>query len=540
MNRRSLGSILVLLIAGTFLFLYDPANSTFYTDDEWLYIGTASEMFDRGELWITYWLGEPAYYKPPLSYWMMMPFFLLGEDRILQGRIAIGVTTILTLLSTYWIGRTLYGEKQGLAAALISAASLGFLTYGRVGMLDMPFTLMLTLALACLVKAWREKADVWAGLFWAVAGASVLVKGPVSAVILFAVCFLTAFFFGGWRSLFFSRGAITGMAAAVAFTLSWPAALYFKGQFDNWFQFFVIGENLGKFGDPSVYPAGRFLAYVLQWQAPWTLLLLVALCYLPLHRRIATLPIGLPLVWGLTVMLVYLIPRVRLPWYLLPVIPPASLLIAAMLKDYGEKLPFKLAFRATGLLLLVPAVVLGVLVWNAPFTLAQRLFFLTASLSLVVSAGCAWRIRTLPMLLAFALCVVTLAQGVSSLTDGRLPQNVAAELRNSSTPVAAARIETGRLSQQLWFFSYQLHRKVTESRTAPEIARFLTEKGGRVFISETDLGALKKDLPDRAAAIQVYYSWNYWKENISTEDIRAALLQGELGRLMEKVHVVGM
>ena len=540
MNHRSLGSILVLLLAGVGLFLYDPANTTFYTDDEWLYIGTASEMFDKGELWITYWLGEPAYYKPPLSYWLMMPFFLFEGDRILQGRLAIGVTTILTLLLTYWIGRTLYDEKQGLTAGLISATSLGFLTYGRVGMLDMPFTLLLTLAIACLVKAWKEKSELWAGLFWSVAGASVLVKGPVSAVILFVICFVTALFYGGWRKLFFSRGAIAGMAAAALFTLSWPAALYFKGQWDNWFGFFIIGENLGKFGDASVYPAGKFLSYALQWQAPWTLLLLVALAYLPLHRRLATLPIGLPLVWGLSILLIYLIPRVRLPWYLLPVVPPASLLIASMLKEYGEKLPFRLAFRATGLLLLVPALVLGILVWNAPFTALQRAFFLVAALSLIASAIWAWRIRTAPMLLAFALCVVTLAQGVSHLTDGRLPPAVAAALRASSAPVAAARIETGRLSQQLWFFSYHLRRNVPESRTAPVIARFLTEQGGRVFISETDLIALKKDLPDRVAALQVLYSWSYWKENITPEDIRAALWQGELGRLMEKVHVVGL
>jgi len=495
-------------------------------------------MFDRGEFWITYWLGEPAYYKPPLSYWIMMPFFLFGDDRILQGHIAIGLTSILTLLLIYWIGRTLYGEKQGLTAGLISATSLGFLTYGRVGMLDMPFTFMLTLSIACLLQFFGKKSGVWAGLFWAVAGASVLIKGPVSAVILFAFCFVAAILYGGWRNLFFSRGALLGMLTAVGFTLAWPVALYFKGQFDNWFQFFIIGENLGKFGDPSVYPAGKFLSYVLQWQVPWTLLLLVTLCYLPLYGRFSTLSIGLPLIWGLSVMLIYLIPRVRLPWYLLPVVPSASLLTAAMLNEYGKKLPFKLSFRVTGILLLLPAAVLGLLLFNTPFSLLQRMFFLAAMLSLVTCAACAWRSKTNSMLVAFALCVVTLAQGISTLTDGRLPQNVAVQLRNSSVPVVAARIETGRLSQQLWFFSYQLQRKVSESRSSSEVARFLMEKKGRVFITDTDLAVLKKDLPDPGTPLQILYSWNYWKENISTEDIQSALLHGQLERLMERVNVV--
>ena len=283
--KHSPGAMVLLLCVSAALFLVDPANSTFYADDEWLYIGTAYEMFSRGELWITYWLGEPAYYKPPLAYWMMMPFFLFGSDPIVQGRLAIGLMSLLTVVLTWWIGRTLYGEQQGLLAGLFSATSLGFLTYGRVGMLDMPFTFWLTLSVACLIQAWQKKSARWAGIFWAVAGASVLVKGPVSAAILCLLALSVALLYRSWRVFFFCRGAWMGMLAAVLFSLAWPIALYFKGQFDNWYQFFIITENLGKFGDPSVYPAGPFLTYALQWQLPWTLLLLVALAALPLQGR---------------------------------------------------------------------------------------------------------------------------------------------------------------------------------------------------------------------------------------------------------------
>ena len=538
--NRSAGSLLLLVCTGAVLFLVDPANSTFYTDDEWLYIGTAYEMFARGELWITYWLGEPAYYKPPLAYWMMMPFFLFGSDPIVQGRLAIGLMSLLTVVLTWWIGKKLYGEAQGLLAGLFSASSLGFLTYGRVGMLDMPFTLWLTLSVACLVQAWQNKSARWAGVFWAVAGASVLVKGPVSAVILFLLGCCVAVFFRGWRFLFFSPAAWLGMLVALLCTVAWPVALYFKGQFDNWYQFFIVTENLGKFGDPSVYPAGAFLASALQWQLPWTLLLLVALAALPLQGRLARFPYALPLLWAVAIMLVYLIPRVRLPWYLLPVVPPASLLTAAMFCHYGGHWLFRLPLRLTGLLLLLPAAVLALLAWNAPFTPAQLVYFGLAAMALFVANGFAWRGKLVPLVVAFSLAVVLLAQGIDRLTDGRLPTQVARELRDSAVPVAAARIETGRLSQQLWFFSYHLGRQVAESRTAPVINRFLTEQRGLVFISATDLQALKKDLPDRGAALQVRYSWNYWKENITPADIRAALLQGELSRLMEPVHLVGL
>ena len=532
--NRDAGSILLLVFVGTLLFLIDPANSTFYTDDEWLYIGTAYEMFTKGELWITYWLGEPAYYKPPLSYWMMMPFFPFGQDPILQGRLAIGLMSLVTALLTCWIGKLLYGERQGLLAGLISATSLGFLTYGRVGMLDMPFTLWITLAVAFLVKAWQKKSGHWAGLFWAVAGFSVLVKGPVSAAILFLLCFCVALFHKGWRFLFFSPTAWLGMFVAMLCTIAWPVALYFKGQFDNWYQFFIITENLGKFGDPSVYPAGQFLTYALQWQLPWTLLLLTALLALPFRRRVLSFPYSLPLLWATAIILVYLIPRVRLPWYLLPVVPAASLLTAALWSEYREKIGFKISLRLTGFLLLIPAAVLAVLVWTAPFSLLQRSFFLLASLSLFAGFGFAWRYKLHLVTVAFAISIATLAQGIDSLTDGRLPQNVARELRSSTAPIAAARIETGRLSQQLWFFSYHFQQDVKEARSTPVITKFLSEKKGIIIISDTDLQVLKKHLH----GLQVLHSWSYWKENISPADIQAALLQGKIERLTEKIHVV--
>ena len=536
--NRSLGSVLLLVCVGAVLFLIDPANSTFYADDEWLYIGTAYEMFTRGELWITYWLGEPAYYKPPLAYWMMMPFFPFGLDPILQGRLAIGLMSVVTALLTWWIGKLLYGERQGLLAGLLSATSFGFLTYGRVGMLDMPFTLWLTLAVAFLVKAWQKKSGHWAGLFWAVAGFSVLVKGPVSAAILFLLCFCVALFHKGWRFLFFSASAWLGMFTSILFMLSWPIGLYFKGQYENWYQFFIIGENIGKFGDPSVYPAGQFLAYALQWQLPWTLLLLAALAALPFHRRVLTFPLTLPLLWAAAIMLIYLIPRVRLPWYLLPVVPAASLLTAAMWSEYTEKLGFKISLRLTGFLLLIPAAVLAILAWTTPFSLLQRSYFILASLSLFAGFGFAWRYKLHLVTVAFAIFIVMLAQGVDSLTDGRLPRHIARELRNNAASAAVARIETGRLSQQLWFFSYHLGRKVEESRGTAAINLFLSEQRGLIFISDTDLKTLKKDRPDRGAALQVLHSWNYWKEAIPPEDIRATLLQGELHRLKESVHVI--
>lgn len=213
-------------------------------------------------------------------------------------------------------------------------------------------------------------------MFWAVAGASVLVKGPVSAAILCLLALAVALLYRSWRVFFWPR-RLAGYAGSGfrELSLAWPIALYFKGQFDNWYHFFIITENLGKFGDPSVYPAGVFLAYALQWQFPLDAIAAGGAGGAAAAGPYRQIPYTLPLFWAVAIMLVYLIPRVRLPWYLLPVVPPASLLTAAMLHEYGRKWAFKLPLRLTGLLFLLPAIVLSVLAWNAPFTAAQLAFF---------------------------------------------------------------------------------------------------------------------------------------------------------------------
>ena len=42
-------------------------TTLFFQEDEWLYMKIASEMYARSEWWITYWLGVPTYYKPPMA-----------------------------------------------------------------------------------------------------------------------------------------------------------------------------------------------------------------------------------------------------------------------------------------------------------------------------------------------------------------------------------------------------------------------------------------------------------------------------------------
>ena len=92
----------VLLVALPLYFLGLGNIDLFFQDDEWLYVKIAAEMFDRGELWIPYWLGEPAYYKPPLAYWLAIPMGL-GINGIVWAVIVASFISGALLLGRFWM-----------------------------------------------------------------------------------------------------------------------------------------------------------------------------------------------------------------------------------------------------------------------------------------------------------------------------------------------------------------------------------------------------------------------------------------------------
>ena len=129
LQRRWVWLALCICVA-SFVVGLDNTN-LFFQDDEWLYMKIASEMYDRGELWVPYWIGERDYHKPPLSYWLMMLLFPLGDDRVSLARLSVSLTSLLTAGLIYWIGKKLYGKDAGLIASLLALSSFGFIAFCR-------------------------------------------------------------------------------------------------------------------------------------------------------------------------------------------------------------------------------------------------------------------------------------------------------------------------------------------------------------------------------------------------------------------------
>lgn len=501
----------------------------YYHDDEWLYMKIAEEMFDKAEYWIPLWLGEPAYYKPPMTYWMMMLFFPFGEDRLLLARLSIALGSIATVALLFLLARSLYRSSEaGFLAGMFALTSLGFIAFGKIGMMEMPMALFMTAALYCFSQAWQKRSGLWAGLFLAIAGASALVKGPITVLVLGATALLLLLLNGRWRP-FFSRASLAGGLIGLFFVILWPLALYFKGEFPRWFSFFIIGENFGKFADALQYPIGPFLLYIPQWCLPWTFLLLAACCWLIIHPRSLNFSLSLPMVWALVTIAIHLLPDVKLAWYMFLVVPPATLLIAGIATQAKNSLTWRIGQLATVFLMLLLATVLSVPAFYlamqsaGPWLIAAVLFFLVT----------AWFIWKNLMSLAAISCLLALVSSVGAgaqISPAHFPSEIAIHAAKQTPEVAVMR-------KQVYLYTYAFNKKVRQI-ISPDQAIEVLERKGLVIIGQQDWDKLQAALSVNAKQLALSPVYEQWKEELPAELIWQALKKGNLAILQETVYLL--
>lgn len=512
-------------------------TALFFQDDEWLYMKIASEMYDRGELWVPYWIGERDYHKPPLSYWLMMLLFPLGDDRVALARLSVSLTTLVTAWLIYWSGKKLYGKDAGLTASLLALSTFGFIAFGRVGVMDMLLTCCMTATMAAFIKTRQDNSPFGACLFIFLLGFSTLVKGPIAPVIMGVCCGTLALLFRVWKP-FLTRWTLLGMFAGAAAIALWPVALYLKGEFPAWYDFFIKAENLSKFSDSIAYPALPFISHLLRWLLPWTFLFLASIGLL-LRREHFTFAFAAPVVWILSIIGVHLLPETRLPWYMFPAVPPAVLLLGAILTRHSQHLLVRCGYTITALLFGLVALLM--LLPLKFFSLASLSSWLIAgvSLSFGVASYVLLRRNIIFAVASVSLAILLLMPVSAQLVDPRFPLPARQILAASDRPVFVARLQTGRLSQQHAVFSFYLNRQIAQAHSSKAIVANLND-GHQLIISETDWQQLKKEAMNSLPVnLQIKYSWNQWQENLPAETIRQAWDQGRIDLLQEPYHIIG-
>ena len=285
----------------------------------------------RGDWWLATWNGEPWFHKPPLviaatSLWYGI--FGVGE---LAPRLTSALCGVAGVVALYLFLRRTDGPHVALTAALILVSTPHYLRFAKMGMLDVPLTFFVSLALFAWWLGSREQPR-WLVLSGVAFGLAFMTKGVAAGIAPLAVAIDIAIW-RRWR-LLREPSLWLGAALAAAIVVPWHAiqlAQHGRAFLDEYLFYHVVARSFepieGHAGGPLFY-----LAALVDNQRPWFLLGFAAMPW-ALGKAISARDerLGFFLSWIAAVAIVTLAVQTKLDWYVMPAYPALSACIAIAL-----------------------------------------------------------------------------------------------------------------------------------------------------------------------------------------------------------------
>lgn len=341
----SLVQLLVLAYAAC-VFLPFLGSARTLTPHEVMAVHPAQRMLAEGH-WIVprygggFWLD-----KPPLTSWLTAgSLALFGSFSEFAARLPVALCAIALCGLMCGIASRFFGAQAGLLAGLVQATSVYMFMQGRLAEPDMVLALMLAAAHCVLLWNWG-RGDLrlsWraGALFHFFAGLAVLAKGPAAVAFLAATIFAFAIFSRSTRPI---RSVLLnpGILVFLLIAAGWHIAAYLSvGQeaLEQWtynnLRRFVGQHRLG--GSDSLFS----YFYNLPWlMLPWSIVLVLGAPRLKAALREEHAAVHRFLwSWFLGGFVFLMLSLFKHKHYLLPILPPLSILTSVLLAERFASIP---------------------------------------------------------------------------------------------------------------------------------------------------------------------------------------------------------
>lgn len=367
----------LLTVAGfcAFFCFYGLAAFGLTGADEPRYAQIAREMLHRHDLVTPVLYGKPWLEKPVLFYWLAAFFYQLFGVNDWAARLPSASLTTAMVFAIYFHARR-FRPGAELNAALMTVSCVGVIGFSHSAATDMPLAALFVIGMLAWHTWFATGRRLWLAAFYLTMALATLAKGPVAAVLAGLVIVLFALRerdAGVVLRTLWPPGIVLYLAAA----LPWYAAVQLKNP--QFFREFILQHNLGRFAVQGLYhhrqPFWYYLPVILLAVMPWTIYFLsAAVEHLRHYReRAAAGPAHDPLprflfLWIVVILLFFSFSQSKLPGYILPAIPPCTILIADWLQRRGDQPVrwWRAAVHAAAVAALAVAVVL------APFFVAAK------------------------------------------------------------------------------------------------------------------------------------------------------------------------
>ena len=343
--RRVFPSLILLIAVACGSLFFRLGSLPLSGADEPRYARIAEEMRDRGS-WVTPLLeGKPWLEKPPLYYWITIPYYSLGINET-TARLGPALCALITGLAIFWLAPS---GNAGLMAAAVLLTSIGFIGFGRSASTDMPFTCFFTLSMTVFLfhvgatlQSRPRRAAPPVLLAYVFLGLAVLAKGPV-AIILAAGILLFVWFLDdrgivlhGWR-------VVPGIILTAAVSIPWFWLAFRENGF-GFISTFFINHNLARYitgihhhSQPFYYFLPVLIALIFPWSG-WLVLLVSRFRWNTFRRWREWNPFTVFLAcWFLFPIVFFSLSDSKLAGYILPSLPPLALMLGILISREIEQ-----------------------------------------------------------------------------------------------------------------------------------------------------------------------------------------------------------
>ncbi len=307
----------------------------------------AIAMLQSGNFIVPYVGSDPYFSKPPLVNWLVAASFKLsGLRNEWTARLPSALAVLAVALAFAFLGQRTLGPNGAVAGALVWMTNFGIIEKGRLIEIEALYASLCGLAVVCWLSWWQEERSRWFTWVvpWSFLGLGMLAKGPLHLVFFYAIVCAVLYQHGELRKLW-SGAHLLGIVLMLGIFAAWAIpCLQLMEASDvthTWTRQFsgrLTGEDFNLSGWLMNIPRG--LCYFL----PWTPLLPFVNKARFSDGRQAAVAKGL--LWGIAIsfVAVSLLPG-TLPRYTMPLLAPASWLIAMVLVAGGSQLPDWLRLR---------------------------------------------------------------------------------------------------------------------------------------------------------------------------------------------------
>ncbi len=320
------------------LFFIDLGGRPFWDLDEAKHAVVAKEMVQSGDWVVPRFDHEPFFDKPILHYWLAAAGFRLFGMHEASARLPSALLGVGLVFLTYWLGRMARGPAAAFWAAVVFATCMETVVLSRTIVHDQSLCFFTTLTLVLFYAGFRDEGRRrWFYLgAYAAAGAAVLAKGPVGAVLPGMVAFLYALSRGRLIHTLRTARLLPGLALFLAIAAPWYVAVSLRNA--DFGGHFFLTQNVMRFVSLQARHSEAFYFYVpvlLAGVFPWTFLLIVCAGWLGRKGRgVWGGDLGFPLIWAVAILVFFSLASSKLPTYIFPAFPALAVLIGEMIAEF--------------------------------------------------------------------------------------------------------------------------------------------------------------------------------------------------------------